>query len=140
MGRFQGLSEDEAPRVADDVRNVLDVLSPRCGQFLRCRSIAVGRKPAELTTAEADDKLLRPATLRNDHVDEPCFLARRNIHDLPSRAAENRNAMRARRWCAWSRVSGGLVEGHVNRAKAIKVMSYDRAKFDLLRARLLHAG
>lgn len=36
--------------------------------------------------------------------------------------------------------SNGPVEGHVNRVKAIKRTMYGRAKFDLLRARILHAG
>ena len=36
--------------------------------------------------------------------------------------------------------SNGPVEGHVNRVKAIKRTMYGRARFDLLRARVLHAG
>jgi transposase len=35
--------------------------------------------------------------------------------------------------------SSGAVEGAVNRIKMIKRQMYGRAKFDLLRARILHA-
>jgi transposase len=34
--------------------------------------------------------------------------------------------------------SNGLLEGHVNRVKTIKRMMYGRAKFDLLRQRVLY--
>jgi transposase len=36
--------------------------------------------------------------------------------------------------------SNGMVEGHVNRLKLIKRQMYGRAKFDLLRARVLLAA
>jgi transposase len=36
--------------------------------------------------------------------------------------------------------SNGRVEGHVNRVKMIKRQMYGRAKFDLLRKRVLHAA
>lgn len=36
--------------------------------------------------------------------------------------------------------SNGVVEGHVNRLKLIKRQMYGRAKFDLLRQRVLHAA
>ena len=36
--------------------------------------------------------------------------------------------------------SNGLVEGHVNRIKVIKRQMYGRAKFDLLRQKVLHGS
>jgi len=36
--------------------------------------------------------------------------------------------------------SNGVVEGHVNRLKLIKRMMYGRARFPLLRQRVLHAA
>jgi transposase len=36
--------------------------------------------------------------------------------------------------------SNGQVEGQVNRLKVVKRTMYGRAKFDLLRARVLHAA
>lgn len=36
--------------------------------------------------------------------------------------------------------SNGPVEGHINRLKAIKRAMFGRARFDLLRARVLAAG
>jgi transposase len=36
--------------------------------------------------------------------------------------------------------SSGPVEGNVNRSKMLKRQMYGRAKFDLLRTRVLHAG
>ena len=44
-------------------------------------------------------------------------------------------AVRAALTCEWS---SGQVEGHVNRLKVIKRQMYGRAKFDLLRARVLY--
>jgi transposase len=44
-------------------------------------------------------------------------------------------AVRAALTLAWS---GGQVEGQVNRLKVIKRIMYGRAKFDLLRLRVLH--
>ena len=44
-------------------------------------------------------------------------------------------AVRAALTLAWS---GGQVEGQVNRLKVIKRVMYGRAKFDLLRLRVLH--
>jgi transposase len=36
--------------------------------------------------------------------------------------------------------SNGPVEGHVNRLKTIKRQMYERANFDLLKVRVLHAA
>ncbi|WP_102127979.1 ISL3 family transposase [Deinococcus planocerae] len=46
-------------------------------------------------------------------------------------------AVREGMWQAWS---NGRVEGHVNKLKLVKRQMYGRAKFDLLRARLLAAS
>ena len=45
--------------------------------------------------------------------------------------------MRAALELPWST---GPVEGHINRLKTIKRQMFGRAKFDLLRLRVLHAG
>ena len=46
-------------------------------------------------------------------------------------------AVKAALECEWS---NGQVEGQVNRLKLVKRQMYGRAKFDLLRARVLHAA
>jgi transposase len=46
-------------------------------------------------------------------------------------------AVKAALTLAWS---NGPVEGQVNRVKLIKRQMYGRAKFDLLRQRVLHTG
>src|SRR5262249_32984489 len=47
------------------------------------------------------------------------------------------DAVKAALTTCWS---NGQVEGQVNRLKLIKRQMYGRAKFDLLRQRVLHAG
>ena len=47
------------------------------------------------------------------------------------------NAVRAALTHSWS---NGPTEGHVNRLKLLKRQMYGRAKFDLLRSRVLHAA
>ncbi|MDQ3649319.1 MAG: transposase [Acidobacteriota bacterium] len=65
-------------------------------------------------------------------------VAQRKLPELASFANTlgKGGAVRAALTSQWS---NGQVEGHVNRLKMIKRMMYERAKPDLLRARVLHA-
>jgi transposase len=59
------------------------------------------------------------------------------LRSFAQRLCQDKAAVRSGIGLAWS---NGPVEGHVNRLKAIKRAMFGRARFDLLRARVLAAG
>ena len=59
------------------------------------------------------------------------------IRAFAERLRQDEAAVRSGASLDWS---NGPVEGHVNRLKAIKRAMFGRARFDLLRARVLEAG
>jgi len=73
-----------------------------------------------------------------DHWLETC--ATSGISDLVTFAAGLQREYAAVRAALELPYSTGPVEGHVNRIKLLKRQAYGRAKFDLLRQRVLYAA
>lgn len=59
----------------------------------------------------------------------------REMHNFVAKLRQDRDAVQAGLTLQWS---NGVVEGHVNRLKCLKRTMYGRAKFDLLRQRVLY--
>ncbi len=59
----------------------------------------------------------------------------REMHNFVAKLRQDRDAVQAGLTLKWS---NGVVEGHVNRLKCLKRTMYGRAKFDLLRQRVLY--
>lgn len=78
------------------------------------------------------------------HARDPNLLApwleaarQSELHAFASGIERDRDAVLAALCFRWS---NGQVEGQVHRLKAVKRTMYGRAKFDLLRKRVLHAA
>jgi transposase len=114
------LKEDERQTVADLCR-----LAPEIKQG---RELAQGF--AAIVKERKADRL-REWLIEAARSDLPEFVG------FARGVTEDLEAVQAALECEWS---NGQTEGQVNRLKMIKRMMYGRAKFDLLRARVLHAA
>lgn len=78
-------------------------------------------------------------TLQGQHLEEWMEKALqsdiREIHNFVEKLRQDQVAVQAGLTMQWN---NGVVEGHVNRLKCIKRVMYGRAKFDLLRQRVLY--
>lgn len=80
-----------------------------------------------LRTLQGDQLEAWMETARQSHI--------REIQNFVEKLRKDRQAVQAGLTLSWN---NGVVEGHVNRLKCLKRMMYGRAKFDLLRQRVLY--
>jgi transposase len=113
---------------SDDERRALAALC--AGDTEICEAVEMAERFARMIRtrqpSSLDDWFRRAA---NSMVSE--------IRTFGCRVLQDEAAVRAAMRCEWS---NGPTEGHINRLKLVKRMMYGRAGFELLRARILHAG
>ena len=80
-----------------------------------------------LRTLQGDQLEAWMETARQSHI--------REIQNFVEKLRKDRQAVQAGLTLSWN---NGVVEGHVNRLKCLKRTMYGRAKFDLLRQRVLY--
>lgn len=97
------------------------------------------RRPENLTQEQQQAVIQMLRTLQGQQLE--AWMERvqqsniREMHNFVKKLRQDQDAVQAGLTLSWS---NGVVEGHVNRLKCLKRMMYGRAKFDLLRQRVLY--
>lgn len=118
----------EEKDLKEEERGFIDQLTRQCPEIKRARELAE-RFQKMIKQREVDEL--------DGWIEEASASQIKEMVGFAEGLKKDREAVRGSLRYKWS---NGQVEGQVNRLKLIKRQMYGRAKFDLLKARVLYSG